>query len=145
MLAKVKGIGDVVKAFNNMKELEVKDVLRSAAQGIINTARANCKNHYVKPQIDFITKNEDKYPNTVLLGIKGGNKNGSNTLTVPAMAVIEEFGTAVRVRKDGSTTGYVAARPFMRPAVDSNRERVTKIIKEGITDKIEKQAKTNNL
>jgi hypothetical protein len=61
------------------------------------------------------------------------------------MAVIEEFGTAVRVRKDGSTTGYVAARPFMRPAVDSNRERVTKIIKEGITDKIEKQAKTNKL
>jgi hypothetical protein len=33
----------------------------------------------------------------------------------------------------------------MRPAVDSNRERVTKIIKEGITDKIEKQAKTNKL
>jgi len=53
MSAKVKGIGDVVKAFNNMKELEVKDVLRSAGQGIINAARANCKNHYVKPQIWF--------------------------------------------------------------------------------------------
>lgn len=141
----IKGMPDLLKAFNEMKEVpDVKPLLRKAAEPILQSAKANSKNHYVKNALGYITKNESKFPNVVLIGVRS-EAEGSDTMTVSALAVIEEFGTAVRTTSQGANRGYVKPRPFMRPAVDSNRERTSNIILEGLTELIDKQANNLNL
>ena len=45
-----------------------------------------------------------------------------------------EYGTAPRTKKNGASTGSVAAHPFMRPAYELRIEEAKKIIKQNIAD-----------
>ena len=141
----IKGMPDLLKAFHAMKEVpDVKPILMKAADPILQSAKANSKNHYVKSALGYITKNDSKFPNVVLIGVRS-EYEGSPTMTVAALAVIEEFGTAVRSTSQVANRGYIKPRPYMRPAVDSNKERTFNTILNGLTEIIDKQANNLNL
>jgi hypothetical protein len=141
---------ETLKAFKNMSDLtpkEISSVLTAPAKKLRDSARNNVRPHSntVAQAFDFITKNDGKYPNTKLLGIKGGNTRGTKTITAPALAVILEFGTVERFTKDGSSRGHVAPVSWLRRAIDTNKQSVSDDIKKGLIGIIDKKAKINKL
>jgi HK97 gp10 family phage protein len=53
-------------------------------------------------------------------------------------AHLVEFGTVQRHQKSGKSTGTMPAKPFLRPAWDSNKERITRKVIENIKGLIDK-------
>lgn len=130
---------------SNLDEKAVKKITVNGAGIILDAAKRKAVPMTVKNALGFVRKNDAKYPTVSLIGIIGGNSVGTSTITAPALAVIEEFGTVERTRKDGSSTGYIKARPFMRPALDENKDKVNEIIVDGLERIILKQGKKNKL
>lgn len=68
----------------------------------------------------------------------GSSRGVKNTLSTPALASVQEFGTEVRTRKGkldeanltykGGSTGRIIARPFYRPAFDGKSKEAVKTI-----------------
>lgn len=52
-----------------------------------------------------------------------------------------EFGTALRKRKSGGSTGQVSPRPWLRPAFDVAREKAVRVFAKRLGRKIEQLAK----
>ena len=141
----LKGMDEMVKKFQMMSKIDTKEVKKLTNQGagiILASAKQKCTSLTVRKALGFVTKNDNKYPTTTLIGLRpeyAGNLNGGKTLTVPAHAAILEYGTTERFKKDGSSTGYVAPKKFMRPALDENKDKVTAVIKDGLIELINKQ------
>jgi HK97 gp10 family phage protein len=143
----IKGLDETIKALQNMGKLNkkpIKDLLRKQGSKIIADARANCSSETVKRSIKFITKNEGRFPTTVLIGVDSKSP-GTDTITVAPLATMIEYGSAPRYTKDGNYRGAIQARPFMRPAFDTNKSQITDTIKKDLVKIIETQAKNNNL
>jgi hypothetical protein len=133
-------------AFKQMKDIDKKEVKKLTLQGaelILASAKRKCTSTNVRNALGFITKNDAKYPYTTLIGLKPefrGNANGAKNLTIPALAVILEYGTVERITKDGSSRGISPAKPYLRPAIDENRSKVIGLIQNGLIAIVEKQA-----
>lgn len=139
--AKIEGMDKFLQSLKTLKldDKEVKKVVLNAADPILNAAKRKCKSTTVRAALGYITKNDAKYPTTALFGVRSGY--GTKTFTAPALAVVEEFGTVERIKKDGSSTGYIKPRPFMRPALDENRSKSAEILKAGLINLIEQKTK----
>jgi hypothetical protein len=88
--------------------------------------------------IMFITKLDKQNREKVLIGL---NSNYYNHY----LGVMWEYGTAPRIQSNGRYTGSLAPRPFMRPALDQNKNKVTEGIIKGVDKILRDLAKKNNL
>lgn len=146
-MTKLDGLDKLVADLRAMGKLDPKPIkvsLRRVAGEIIRDARAACPSKTVRNAYGFITKNESKFPTTVLIGVDS-RKRGTKTMTAPALAQVIEYGTAARKTKKGYNRGMITAHPFIRPAFDSNKQRANETIKKDLIKIIEQQAKKNNL
>lgn len=147
-MTKIEGMQGLLRNLANMKQLpekEIKALTRRGAGMVLTSAKSKCKNIHVKNALGFVTKNDAKFPMVTLIGVLGGNSKGSKTMTAPALAVIEEFGTAERIKSNGASTGVYLARPFMRPAIDENKDKIQDLLTKSLEVIILKQAKKNKL
>jgi len=146
-MTKIEGLQDTIDALKQMGKLEtkpIKSALRREGSKIIADARAKCPSETVKRAIKFITKNESKFPTTVLIGVDS-KMPGTDTITVAPLATMLEYGSAPRWTKDGHYRGEVVAHPYIRPAFDMNVNGAAKNIENAVINTIEQQAKKNNL
>lgn len=134
-----KELNDLEKALKNMllPDEDVRAIIISNGQRIINDAKARAAfSKTLANSIQYLGKGGGKYKNNVLIGPK---------YPKGALAHIYEYGTAPRRTKDGYNRGQIVARPFMRPALDTNKAAVMEGIKKGLFKLAEKIAKKNNL
>ncbi|MDQ7019617.1 MAG: HK97 gp10 family phage protein [Robiginitomaculum sp.] len=86
---------------------------------------------------DAITVKRPRRGGTVKIGFKRPDSGKAHLV---------EFGTALRVKKDGKSTGRVAAQPFMRPALDATETeafaKYGKIMLNGLVRESKKARKT---
>lgn len=122
-----------------LEDKEVKKIVLKAANPILASAKRKCTSQTVKTALGYITKNDARYPTTALIGVRSGY--GTKTFSAPALAVVLEFGTTERFKKDGSSTGFIKPKQFMRPAVDENLSKSTEILQEGLIELIQKKSK----
>jgi HK97 gp10 family phage protein len=118
-------MNDLKKMGQSLDQKEVKEIVREIAQPMINDMKAGAPTSEIRESLGFIEKNEEKYTETVLIGPRyyGGHKG--------QLSHIFEFGTGPRKTKDGYYRGFIVARPFIRPAFDSNKDKiVTKLADE---------------
>jgi hypothetical protein len=156
---------DVLKRLNEMKEIDpkpLKNVTKKAANIILQSARRKCISSHVRKSLDFITKNDGKFPTTTLIGLTNTKQNSSAKITVHAHASILEYGAGERMPRkrkskavliDGKWATMsqsnpfkaIPPRPFWRPAIDENQQKVKESMINGLTDIIDKQANNLNL
>ena len=141
----IEGMDKLLKDFHKMDldKKAVKKILIRAASPMLSAAKQKSHSKTVARSLGWITKNDNKYPMTVLMGVRSGF--GTETMTAAALASIQEFGSVLRFKEDGSKTGFVKPQQFMRPAFDENKGHIKETIIEGLTELIDKQAKKNNI
>jgi HK97 gp10 family phage protein len=133
-----KLIDDLLKAG---AEFQFQDTLKKEGQRVIDDAKALAplESGDMRDSIGFITSKDTKFKNTVLIGLR---KNYYNHY----LGVMFEYGTEPRIQKtSGRYTGELTPKPFMRPALDKNRQAIVNGLKKGITEKVTKLAQKYNL
>lgn len=144
MSGKVTGIGETIKALEsvgaNIEGKELQQVMREQGSKVIATAKALAPvdTGDLRDSIGFITSKDDKFKNKVLIGTR---KNYHNHY----LGVMYEFGTAPRIQKNGRYTGSIEPRPFMRPAMDKNKQSIVNGVYAGISKIVGKLAKKYKL
>ena len=104
----------------NIESKELQDKIKAQGQSIINSARAKVpvRTGGLRESIGFITTNDEKYRSKVLIGL---NPKVYNYF----LGIYFEYGTRYRETKKGYDRGKIGNdRPFFRPAVDENRNKV---------------------
>jgi len=137
--AKVEGVEDTMRLLKKIQPnpKDLRKGIESIAMVIVNDAKARASfSKNIQNSIGLATVGAEKYPSFVLIRPK--YPQGS-------LAHIFENGTAPRFTKDGNSRGQITARPFMRPALDSNKQAVQDRLKNLVIRLIEKEAKKNNL
>lgn len=141
---KVTGIEDTIKALRavgaSIEGKELQNVMRNEGRKVIATAKAMAPvdSGDLRDSIGFITSKDDKYKSTVLIGTRRNYYNHY-------LGVMYEFGTAPRIQKNGRYTGSIEPRPFMRPALDKNKESIVNGIFNGVSKIVSKLAKKYKL
>lgn len=144
MSGKVTGIEETIKALKavgaSIEGKELQNVMRNEGRKVIATAKALAPvdSGDLRDSIGFITSKDDKYKSTVLIGTRRNYYNHY-------LGVMYEFGTAPRIQKNGRYTGSIEPRPFMRPALDKNRESIVNGIFSGVSKIVSKLAKKYKL
>lgn len=107
----------------------IHNILATAAIPVIQDAKARSLpiSKSISSSIGVIKKGN--YPLHALIGPRYPQGN---------LAHIFEYGTKPRYTKDGSYRGQITAKPFMRPAIDSNIESVERKAKLMIKEEIKK-------
>lgn len=128
----VKGVGEVIKALEavgaNIKSQELQQMLRGESQRIVDTAKSlvPVDTGDLRESIGFITNKDDANMDKVLIGVR---KSYHNYYLAPML----EYGTEPRVTKSGAYRGVLKPRPFMRPALDKNRDAVVNGVNRGVS------------
>lgn len=122
-----KAIDDIQKRSKSLKKGVVGKIIKTESNPLILEVRANAPNETVKNAYGFITRKDDKYPNTVLIGPNYGIDGGGQ------LSHLFEYGTAVRKTRDGQNRGYIKAHPYIRPAFDKYKQQIVTNIGEKIT------------
>jgi HK97 gp10 family phage protein len=141
---KVTGIEDTIKALRavgaSIEGKELQNVMRNEGRKVIATAKAMAPvdSGDLRDSIGFITSKDDKYKSTVLIGTRRNYYNHY-------LGVMYEFGTAPRIQKNGRYTGTIEPRPFMRPALDKNKQSIVNGIFNGVSKIVTKLAKKYKL
>lgn len=142
---KMDGMPEVVESLKRMgvdlESDEMQKMIKRESQPIIDTARilAPSDTGNMRDSIGFITRMDKNNKTKALIGLRGEWYNHY-------LGVMHEFGTVARIQeKTGRYTGIIEARPFMRPALDQNADRVTDGIINGVDKILAKLAKKNNL
>lgn len=144
MSGKVTGIEDTIKALKavgaSIEGKELQNVMRNEGRKVITTAKAMAPvdSGDLRDSIGFITSKDDKYKSTVLIGTRRNYYNHY-------LGVMYEFGTAPRIQKNGRYTGTIEPRPFMRPALDKNKQSIVNGIFNGVSKIVTKLAKKYKL
>lgn len=144
MSGKVTGIEDTIKALRavgaSIEGKELQNVMRNEGRKVIATAKAMAPvdSGDLRDSIGFITSKDDKYKSTVLIGTRRNYYNHY-------LGVMYEFGTAPRIQKNGRYTGTIEPRPFMRPALDKNKQSIVNGIFNGVSKIVTKLAKKYKL
>jgi len=127
MEVRIEGVGDVEKQLQDlMKKLgadKVEPVLLNAAKDLAKEMKSNLarvtdeKTGNLKKAIG--AKKLKRYLDNPAAGagIKYGYKGGNH-------AHLIEYGTAERFHKSGKSVGAIQPRPFVRPAWDTNKDRI---------------------
>lgn len=105
----------------------VQRVLLDVALPLVKEVRANAPNETLRNAYGFISRNDNKYPNTILIGPNYGVDGGGQ------LSHIFEYGTAIRKTKDGENRGFIKAVPYIRPAFDKYKAQIVTAIGEKIT------------
>ena len=138
----VKGLAKLIDDLRKAgAEIQLQDTLKKEGQRVIDDAKALApvESGDMRDSIGFITAKDTKFKNTVLIGLR---KNYYNHY----LGVMFEFGTEPRIKKStGRYTGELIPKPFMRPALDKNRQAIVNGIKKGLTEKVSKLAEKYNL
>lgn len=126
---KVEGFDELRKAFKQFRmdfEKEFKKVLRREGRTVLNDAKTNFQKNYT---------------------MRTGKGLGSFSLTVK-----EKKGELYAVIKAGGGEAYympflelgtskLEAKPFMRPAIDDNRERIVEAVRKDLAEVIRRAGK----
>lgn len=137
-------MGHVVAALeavgSNLKTKELQDLLRVEAQRVIDTAKSLVPKDTgdLRESIGFITAKDGQHQDKVLIGAR---KNYYNFF----LATIFEYGTEPRIVKSGAYRGYIQPTPFLRPALDKNKNAVVNGVNRRISEYVFKLAKKNKL
>jgi len=132
----IEGVDEVIKDLQRRPKLLkngiVGKIIKSISAPMVAEVRANAPNETLRNAYGYITRKDNKYPNTVLIGPNYGVDGGGQ------LSHIFEYGTAVRKTRDGSNRGFIKAVPYIRPAFDKYKvqivtqigEKVSKIVTE---------------
>lgn len=127
----IEGIDAVIKDLERRPKLlrkgAIGKLIKQEALPMVQQVRANAPNETLQNAYGFITRKDDKYPNTVLIGPNYGVDGGGQ------LSHIFEYGTAVRKTKDGEDRGFIKATPYIRPAFDKYKAQIVTAIGEKIT------------
>lgn len=138
MRVKLEGWEQVSAALRELPrrvdEKVVKQTLRASARPVVMDARARTTSERVRKDLKVLNvETEVGGRTTARVGLPGGRGPKS------FMGLFIEMGTGPRVQKTtGRRTGSLPARPFLRPAMDSQAEAVFGIFGEEIWKRIER-------
>ncbi|HEX9904628.1 MAG TPA: HK97-gp10 family putative phage morphogenesis protein [Propylenella sp.] len=116
------------------QRLALVGALRAAAKPILAAARSKVavRTGGLKKSLGVRVLRSRVHQAAVAIGPRPG-RGGDHGILV-------EYGTVPRTRVSGGSTGAMPPQPFLRPALDSNRERAAKIIVEELGDRIAREA-----
>lgn len=138
--SKVNGITEVINSLQSVgAEIEndrLQERIRATSQIIIDTAKSKVPvdTGDLRDSIGFIKSKDSAHKSKVLIGLQKSYYNHY-------LGVMFEFGTEPRMVKSGAYRGIITPRPFMRPAVDQNREKVINGVKNSLLTTIAEVAK----
>jgi len=131
-MVRVENVDKVVAAMERKRKAltrnrVVQRVLIDVALPLVKEVRANAPNETLRNAYGFITRKDNKYPNTILIGPNYSVDGGGQ------LSHIFEYGTAVRKTKDGSNRGFIKAVPYIRPAFDKYKQQIATQVGDKIT------------
>lgn len=141
---KVEGVGEVIKALEaigeSIKTPELQTILRAEGQRVIETAKSlvPVETGDLRDSIGYITSKDGQNLDKVLIGAR---KNFYNSYLAPMI----EHGTEPRIVKSGAYRGMLKPKPFLRPALDLNKNAVVNGVNSGISKLVTNLAKKNKL
>lgn len=141
---KVEGVGEVIKALEaigeSIKTPELQTILRAEGQRVIETAKSlvPVETGDLRDSIGYITSKDGQNLDKVLIGAR---KNFYNSYLAPMI----EHGTEPRIVKSGAYRGLLKPKPFLRPALDLNKNAVVNGVNNGISKLVTNLAKKNKL
>jgi hypothetical protein len=129
---RVYNVDKVMKAMERKRKAlsrnrVIQRVLINVALPLVKEVRANAPNETLKNAYGFITRKDNKYPNTILIGPNYSVDGGGQ------LSHIFEYGTAVRKTRDGSNRGFIKAVPYIRPAFDKYKQQIATQVGDKIT------------
>lgn len=140
----IKGVGEVIKALEaigeDIKSPELQGILRTEGQRVIDTAKAlvPVDTGDLRDSIGYVTSKDGQNLDKVLIGPR---KSFYNSYLAPMF----EYGTEPRLIKSGAYRGIIKPKPFLRPALDQNKNAVVNGVNNGISKLVTKLAKKNKL
>jgi len=127
----IEGVDEVIKDLQRRPKLlkngVVGKIIKSISAPMVAEVRANAPNETLRNAYGFITRKDNKYPNTILIGPNYSVDGGGQ------LSHIFEYGTAVRKTKDGSNRGFIKAVPYIRPAFDKYKQQIATQVGDKIT------------
>jgi hypothetical protein len=127
----IEGVNEVIKDLQRRPKLlkngAVSKIIKSISAPMVAEVRANAPNETLRNAYGYITRKDNKYPNTVLIGPNYSLDGGGQ------LSHIFEYGTAVRKTKDGQGRGFIKAVPYIRPAFDKYKQQIATQVGEKIT------------
>jgi HK97 gp10 family phage protein len=135
---KIEGVGLIVENLRKVKDRAsdkvVTKIVRQESKVIVASARARVPvdSGMLRSQVGFIKKNDARYPNKALIGVNyqfHGAKRGNSAYYGH---IVEYGGKSIRR----------TARPFMAPAFEMHRARVSQNIIKRVREKLNIQDKT---
>ena len=137
---KVTGLKDVLdslEAIGESIETEaLQNRIKQESQIIIDSAKSKVpvNTGNLRDSIGFITDKDSKYRSKVLIGLRQEYYNYY-------LGIFFEYATEPRITKDGAYRGVLTPRPFMRPALDQNREKVSNGVAKAVITTVREVAK----
>lgn len=121
-------IDNLNKMKNRASDKIVGQIVRQESKIILASARARVPvgSGLLRSQIGFIRKNDSRYPTTALIGVNyrgEGKKRGTSAYYAH---IVEHGGKTIRR----------TARPFMKPAIEMHRARVSANIIKRVREKL---------
>jgi HK97 gp10 family phage protein len=129
---KIEGVGLIVENLRKVKDRAadkvVGRIVRQESKVIVASARARVPvaSGLLRSQIGFIRKNDSRFPTTALIGVNyrgEGKKRGTSAYYAH---IVEYGGKSIRR----------TARPFMAPAFEMHRARVSQNIIKRVREKL---------
>ncbi|RUP37051.1 MAG: HK97 gp10 family phage protein [Acinetobacter sp.] len=166
MTAKLEGLPELTAALEKLGKGITPEIaqtiLRNSAGEIVQIMKSKVrrKSGRLANSIKIMPK-DSKFPYNIIIG-PDFTRDGKGTMTIAALASVQEFGARVRVPKkkkyakvkigDKWVTmskdkpfAVVPAAPFVRPTFDMTNEKVRESIKESLIEEINNQAKKEKL
>jgi HK97 gp10 family phage protein len=117
MRVELKGLADVRRALEELADVanaeNVGNALTEAAAPVLDAAQSRAPAGRIAGALDIIGPDVNSDGNTaVVVGIPKDHPEASH-------ATLVEFGTGPRVQANGRRTGSMPAKPFLRPAIDT--------------------------
>lgn len=145
---KVEGLD---KAIDAMKRMEtavsrklVNSAIRKATKPILSEMKANAPNADNDSLINNIgirAKRKGSKWMGYRVGVVSNKGKVMKNFTPQALAAVMEYGTAVRTKRGGASTGAVRKRPFLRPAMDKHESSVRRNVEQEIVNAVNKALK----
>ncbi|MDD4986689.1 MAG: HK97 gp10 family phage protein [Dehalococcoidales bacterium] len=111
--------GQLKKLSKQLGADKVEPVLYEAAKDLAQAIKSHTPKHTGQLRKSIRARKLKRYLDNAAAGAGVDQKKAPH-------AHLVEYGTAQRHHKSGKSVGSMPARPFVRPAWDANRERITR-------------------
>jgi len=135
-----------------LPKYELYAVIQDAMEPMVHGIDAATTARGLRYSYVFITKNNAKYVKdsnvVVLAGFKddAGMAGELDENGIPMYKLLwMEFGTRQRIKKDGSSTGFMKPNPFIRTLIDSHKARIKSEVQKSVSEMVLHEAKINKL